>query len=136
MATSAKTAAIENISAQLLTLAGKALPIVEAMIELEKNKLETLAPIKLELQKQSLEIQKMELKLALRELEPNPQDRLVEEARTRLELLQIELEIERLQQSRRDLYRESDESRSYQSRNSQKPSSQFEYKFDQYEEAK
>ena len=136
MATSAKTAAIENISAQLLTLARKALPIVEAMIELEKNKLETLAPIKLELQKQSLEIQKMELKLALRELEPNPQDRLVEEARTRLELLQIELEIERLQQSRRDLYRESDESRSYQSRNSQKPSSQFEYKFDQYEEAK
>tara|TARA_Y100000592_G_scaffold100326_1_gene179870 strand:- start:336 stop:746 length:411 start_codon:yes stop_codon:yes gene_type:complete len=136
MATNSRTKAKEDLQTAIITLAAKALPVMDKMIEIEKAKLEALSPLKLELQKQSLEIKSMELKLALRELEPNPQDRLVEEARARLELLQIELEIERLQQSRRDLYRENDESHPYQNRKSQKPSRQFEYKFGYDEESK
>ena len=93
MDTSAKTAARESLETAFISMAAKALPMLEQVIELEKTKLQTLAPLKVELERQRLEIQALSLKLQMKEMEPNPNEKLVEDARHRLELLQLEMEM-------------------------------------------
>lgn len=105
MATDSRTNAKENLQTAIITLAAKAVPMLETMVELEKQKLQTLAPLRIELERQRLEIQALSLKLQMKEMEPNPNEKLVEDARHRLELLQLEIEMERLQQSRREIYK-------------------------------